>query len=154
MCLGGGVLKGENQIPWNGNIPYDYMLWIDSDISWEYKDFENLYSMNVDIASGLYLMDSGNRNPQEYAAVENWDENYFQQHGRFEFLTKESIKNKKDPFVVNYTGFGFILIKRGVMESVDQLAPYGSRVPEKVLKPAQLEKKRYSAVEKKTKEKR
>ena len=40
------------------------------------------------------------------------------------------------------------------MESVDQLAPYGSRVPEKVLKPAQLEEKRYSAVEKKTKEKR
>ena len=31
-CLGANVLRGPDQIPWDGKLKYDYQLWIDSDI--------------------------------------------------------------------------------------------------------------------------
>ena len=31
-CLGANVLRGPNQLPWDGKLKYDYQLWIDSDI--------------------------------------------------------------------------------------------------------------------------
>ena len=31
-CLGANVLRGPDQFPWDGKLPYDYQLWIDSDI--------------------------------------------------------------------------------------------------------------------------
>lgn len=31
-CLGYNVTRGKHQIPWNGQLEYDYQLWIDSDI--------------------------------------------------------------------------------------------------------------------------
>ena len=27
-CLGANVLRGPNQLPWDGKLPYDYQLWI------------------------------------------------------------------------------------------------------------------------------
>ena len=113
MCLGGSSTAGEDQTPWQGKVEYDYMLWIDSDIVFQIDDFIKLYNMQEDIASGLYLMQDG----KHYATVENWDENYFVKHGSFEFLTLELINGRKNPFYVDYTGFGFILIKKGVFES-------------------------------------
>jgi len=53
-----------------------------------------------------------------YATVENWDENHFLKYGSFEFLTTELINGRKNPFTVDYTGFGFILVKKGVFESL------------------------------------
>ena len=114
MCLGGSSTAGEDQTPWQGKVEYDYMLWIDSDIVFQIDDFIKLYNMKEDIASGLYLMQDG----KHYATVENWDENYFVKHGSFEFLTSELINGRKNPFYVDYTGFGFILIKKGIFESL------------------------------------
>ena len=31
-CLGANVLRGPNQVPWDGKLNYDYQLWIDNDI--------------------------------------------------------------------------------------------------------------------------
>ena len=31
-CLGANVLRGPNQLPWDGKLNYDYQLWIDSAI--------------------------------------------------------------------------------------------------------------------------
>ena len=28
-CLGANVLRGPNQLPWDGKLQYDYQLWID-----------------------------------------------------------------------------------------------------------------------------
>ena len=30
LCLGGDVLKGKNQKPFQGKIDYDYIMWIDT----------------------------------------------------------------------------------------------------------------------------
>ena len=32
-CLGANVLRGPDQLPWDGKLNYDYQLWIDSDTS-------------------------------------------------------------------------------------------------------------------------
>ena len=115
MCLGGNVTLGPNQKPYNGKLDYDYMLWIDSDIIFTVADFDKLLSHQADIVSGLYLMEDG----QQFATVENWDENFFALNGYFKFLTPSDLQNKTKPFPVNYTGFGFMMIKRGVIESME-----------------------------------
>ena len=114
MCLGGNVLLGENQKPFNGQLDYDYMMWIDSDIIFSPEQLQKLIDADKDIASGLYLMDGG----YAYATVEYWNEQYFQQNGTFEFMTPPMIAKKTELFPVAYTGFGFILVKKGVFESM------------------------------------
>jgi GT2 family glycosyltransferase len=56
-----------------------------------------------------------------YATVPYWDEDYFQQNGNFQFMDDKVLndfKSKYKKFPVVYTGFGFMLIKRGVFESM------------------------------------
>src|SRR6056300_1005634 len=54
QCLGGNVLRGKNQLPFDGKVDYDYIMWIDSDIVFEVDDFIKLLNMNKNIASGIY----------------------------------------------------------------------------------------------------
>ena len=42
MCLGGDVTKGARQKPFQGNIDYDYIMWIDSDMVFKPEDFTAL----------------------------------------------------------------------------------------------------------------
>ena len=55
-----------------------------------------------------------------YPTVPYWEEEYFQQNGNFKFMDDSMLseykKWKKYPVV--YTGFGFMLVKRGVFESM------------------------------------
>ena len=41
-CLGANVLRGPDQIPWDGKLEYDYQLWIDSDIVFNSEKFWQL----------------------------------------------------------------------------------------------------------------
>jgi hypothetical protein len=54
-----------------------------------------------------------------YATVEKWDDNFFLKNGSYEFLTPEIVSKKKDLFPVAYTGFGWMLMKKGVFESLE-----------------------------------
>jgi GT2 family glycosyltransferase len=116
MCLNGNILAGENQKPFGGKLDYDYMMWIDSDIVFTPQQFQKLLDHKENIVSGLYLMDGG----QAYATVQHWDEDYFQKNGNFHFMTNSDVEKMKQykTFPVVYTGFGFMLIKRGVFESM------------------------------------
>lgn len=113
-CLGADVKRGENQKPFNGELDYDYIMWIDSDIIFKPKDFFDLLKRGKDISSGLYLMEGG----KNYACVENWDEEFFKQHGHFNFLSPKDIAIKPAPFPVNYVGMGWMLVKKGVFEKI------------------------------------
>lgn len=141
-CLGADVMRGSKQKPFNGEIDYDFIMWIDSDQVFNVNQFINLLRHNKDVVSGAYLMDGGN----SFAVVENWDENYFIEHGSFEFLTKEKLmewmktnylgepkeitfpngekgvdySECEFPLIkASYTGMGWMLVKRGVMEKLD-----------------------------------
>jgi len=112
-CLLGDPEKGSDQKPFDGK-EYDYILWIDNDIIFTPEDFQRLYREHKDVISGLYVM----ANNTHFAAVEVWDEQYFQTHGSFEFLHKQHINHRLVPFKVEYVGFGFVLFKYGVFEKL------------------------------------
>ena len=114
-CLGGNVLGGIKQKPYQGEIKYDYLMWIDSDMVFEPKHLLALINMNTDIASGIYKMQDN----YNYATVENMKDEEYTKKGSYTFLNDDSLKNKPDIFPVDYTGFGWILIKKGVFEKIE-----------------------------------
>jgi len=118
-CLGGSSIGGKNQKPFQGRVDYDYLMWIDSDQVFEPWQFFNLLEKakktNTSILSGLYLMQGG----EVFATVEDWDKEFFKKNGYFKFLTPKDVSDKKEIFKVSYTGFGWLLVKKGVFESLD-----------------------------------
>ena len=149
-CLGANVLRGPNQLPWDGKLNYDYQLWIDSDIVFntekfyqlilnaipeqavtktevfekdeEGKDTDKLkgFTLQVDpekerqIVAGWYCTEDG-----KTTSVAHWlDEDDFRGNGGvMNHETIDSITKRKKSFTVDYTGFGWLLIKKGVFES-------------------------------------
>ena len=150
-CLGANVLRGPNQLPWDGKLKYDYQLWIDSDIVFNTEKFYQLvlnaipaeavtkeevkqvvknekgedveqtgFKLNVDpkkereIVAGWYCTEDG-----KTTSVAHWlDEDDFRTNGGvMNHETIESISKRKKAFTVDYTGFGWLLIKNGVFES-------------------------------------
>ena len=114
-CLGPDVLKGKHQKPFDGKLDYDYLMWIDSDMVFTPEDFKALLDMNKDIASGIYKM----VDQVQYATVEKYNTQEYKDNGKFTFLNDEILKNKPNIFPVEYTGFGWMLIKKGVIESME-----------------------------------
>ena len=115
MCLGADVTRGAQQKPFNNEVPYDYLMWIDSDVLFTPQHFMRLLGHDRDIVSGLYRMEGGTA----FATVQTWDEDYFIKNGSFEFLTPKSIADEKELMAVSYTGMGFMLVKHGVFESLE-----------------------------------
>ena len=150
-CLGANVLRGPNQLPWDGKLNYDYQLWIDSDIVFNTEKFYQLilnaipaeavtkeevtqtvknekgedveqtgFRLNVDsekereIVAGWYCTEDG-----KTTSVAHWlDEDDFRGNGGvMNHETIDSITKRKKSFTVDYTGFGWLLIKKGVFES-------------------------------------
>jgi hypothetical protein len=113
-CLGAHNLRGPKQKPFDGKVKYDYLVWIDSDIVWDPRQIDQLLTVHP-VYSGLYLQEDN----VSFTAVKDWDEEYFKKNGKFEFLTKDTFKNNKNPVAVDYVGMGFIALKYGVVEQID-----------------------------------
>ena len=159
-CLGANVLRGPNQLPWDGKLNYDYQLWIDSDIVFNTEKFYQLIlnaipeeavtreevkekvkdektgkeiekfvgvKLNVDeskerqIVAGWYCTEDG-----KTTSVAHWlDEDDFRTNGGvMNHETIESISKRRKPFTVDYTGFGWLLIKKGVFENEKMPYPW------------------------------
>lgn len=114
MCMLGDPCKGKDQLPFDG-ADYTHILWIDDDVLFNASDVEELFKVDKDVVSGLYLMSNG----EQYAVVEDWNEDFFSHNGYFHFLDKKDLKTKESIFRVSYVGFGFLLIKKGVFEQFD-----------------------------------
>jgi len=119
-CLGANVLRGPNQIPWDGKLKYDYQLWIDSDIVFNSEKFFQLIldanpqgKEERSIVAGWYCTEDG-----KTTSVAHWlEEDDFRNNGGvMNHETLESISKRKQPFTVDYTGFGWLLIRNGVFE--------------------------------------
>tara|TARA_R100000988_G_scaffold97326_1_gene64651 strand:- start:499 stop:1275 length:777 start_codon:yes stop_codon:yes gene_type:complete len=119
-CLGANVLRGPNQIPWDGKLKYDYQLWIDSDIVFNSEKFFQLIldanpeeGKERDLVAGWYCTEDG-----KTTSVAHWlEEDDFRNNGGvMNHETIESISKRKQPFTVDYTGFGWLLIRHGVFE--------------------------------------
>ena len=96
-CLGANVLRGPDQIPWDGKLNYDYQLWIDSDIVYGTEKFLQLVLMDKDIAAGWYMTEDGRT-----TSVAHWlDEGDFRNNGGvMNHETGETMTKRKKPFTV------------------------------------------------------
>ena len=121
--LGANVLRGPNQIPWDGKLKYDYQLWIDSDIVFDTNKFWQLVDLAIpeegpekEIAAGWYATEDGHT-----TSVAHWlsEEDFAKNGGVMNHETVESITKRRKPFTVDYTGFGWVLIKHGVFERLE-----------------------------------
>ena len=164
-CLGANVLRGPDQLPWDGKLEYDWQLWIDSDIVFDTAKFYQLilnsipaeavtkqqvtesvkdaqgddltdkdgnvvtkvvgHNIKIDetkirpIVSGWYCTEDGRT-----TSVAHWldEEDFSSNGGVMNHETLETIQKRKKPFTVDYAGFGWLLIQKGVFE--DKKMPY------------------------------
>jgi len=128
-CLRGHVLKGRKQKPFQGEVTYDYIMWIDSDIVFQPQDFFTLLQRmtqnpQIQLLAGTYLMADG----VHTTIVDKWDEDFFAENGSFKFLTMPEVKAKSDQLEVKatgglfeavYCGFGWLMVRYGVHESFE-----------------------------------
>jgi hypothetical protein len=92
----------------SGEFTYDKIFWIDSDIEWTVEDFWKLYSSDLDIVSGLYVLD-----PAGTVAVHIPNKNGVPTRvNKVEFIMHD------EPVEVGGVGFGFVVMKSGVFENI------------------------------------
>ena len=115
--LGCDVGLGPNQKPYNGELDYDYVLWIDSDIRFNFKMIERLASHKKDAVCGLYRM----QDMKHYPVVKHMDDEYFKEHKMFQYLTVEELEKihksgKIDLMKIDFSGMGMFLVSRAALE--------------------------------------
>ena len=118
--LGLDVRRGITQKPFDGEH-YDVWITIDSDIIFTPECLISLIESTEKhpVVSGMYRM----ADLVNFAAVKNWDTEFFQKNGTFEFLTEEAIGNwKKETDLrympVHYTGMGFFACRKEVLDKL------------------------------------
>ena len=121
-CLGGDVTAGPDQKPFQGKVDYDAIMWIDSDIVFKPEDFFSLLESPHDVTAGMYMMED----MKNYAIVKEWDEEYFKKNGTFEFVKAEDMAKATNRYMkVAYSGMGWMLMRKGVLEEVKYPWFYG-----------------------------
>jgi hypothetical protein len=113
-CLGGDILKGADQKPFQGQVEYDAIMWVDSDIVFKPSDFFALLESPHNVTGGLYMMED----MQHFATVKEWNDEYFKQTGTFKFLRPDDVIGVPQYMKVAYTGMGWMLIRKGVIEKL------------------------------------
>lgn len=124
-CLQVDNYAGTMLTPFRGQVPYDYIMWIDSDIIFKTEDLIELLKMNKDIASGWYVQSNAGILSNQSTVVENKNFQELYEKGSNKYETIEDMSRRTEPFRVDYCGFGWMLIKKGVYEKI----PYPWFVP-------------------------
>ena len=116
QSIGMNVLRGPKQVPWDGKLKYDYQLWIDSDIVFNTEAFYKLLVLDKDIAAWLVY----DRRWSYHICCTLAEEDDFKNNGGvMNHETGETMQKRRKPFTVDYTGFGWVLIKKGVFENLE-----------------------------------
>jgi hypothetical protein len=55
---------------------------------------------------------------QHLAVVKNWDNDYFEKNGTFQFLSPTDLEAEPQYVPVSYAGMGWMLIRKGVIEDL------------------------------------
>lgn len=92
--------------PFEGNLTYDKLLWIDSDIEFLPEDVLKLYHSDKDVVTGGYLLANGD--VVVYETLEK---------GAYKI---DEVEKMRDLVEVDGAGFGFICIKQGVFENLSR----------------------------------
>ena len=122
--LGADNRAGKHQMPFQGKVPYDYLMWLDTDIVFQPEHILQLFEKmqkdkSLEVLTGIYLTTSGTHS----TIVKDWDVEFFLKTGMFPFLSpqqlkEEAEKNPKKLAEVFYAGMGFMMCRRGAIEKV------------------------------------
>lgn len=111
-CLGirDDAFDDVKALPFNGEVNYDYIMWIDSDILFDPQDFQKLLDRNVDIVAGCYKKDEKLYPMSKFGVPPGED---------LLCLEEKDLQGKE---LIKAAGFGlgFTLIKKGVFESIER----------------------------------
>lgn len=91
--------------PFSGEVTYDKLLWIDSDIQFTPEDIYKLYKSKKDVVSGAYLLATGQ--VVAYPTLRS-------------SLYVEDVKKMREDVEIESAGFGFICFKSGVFETLSR----------------------------------
>ncbi len=138
ICIGANVAAGKDQKPFQGEVEYDYIMWIDSDQVFAPEQFQALLNkMHRDdrhIVSGIYQI-IGRYEEQRYACYHMVDDDYFLEHKTFNPIKKAELDmlhgedpEQRGPYAehltedglieVSHNGMGWMMVKKGVFESM------------------------------------
>ena len=114
--LGLDVLRGAEQKPFGETYDYDVWLTIDSDIVFKPEQVIELIedTDKYPVISGLYRM----ADLKHYAAVKDWDVEYFKTRGSFKFIGINELDRRRKYLKVAYNGMGFFACRREVLEKL------------------------------------
>lgn len=115
---GASLDRGKHQIPWNQSA-ITHILMIDSDIFFDFIDFEKLLLRNKDIVSGVYPYDVKSDTEEKQAVAGYWDEAFFRKNLCFESIPFSKLNGKQDLIPVDWHGLGFCLIKTAVFAKIE-----------------------------------
>lgn len=113
-CLGGSVTRGKDQLPFNGEIDYTHILWIDSDILFMPNDFNKLLIRDKKIIAGYYCLE----NLVHSSVIQKIDFDVLKTKKHQNFMEMKDLIGLVDPFTVELSGMGFMLIQKGVFEKL------------------------------------
>jgi hypothetical protein len=102
--MGSLFLDAFNDKPVRGEVEYDKIFWIDSDISWYPKDFFKIYQSEKDITSGVYINSQG---VPMFTQLEK-------------DINTQAVEmcHYEEKFEVSAVGFGFVCMKSGIFENI------------------------------------
>lgn len=96
-------------VPVIPNMPdYTHMMWIDSDMVWEPKMIEKLVQDDKDIVGGLCPINWQGKSNAMWVA----------ENGTYFYNMRKPNQKREGLMRVDYTGFAFLLIKKGVFEKL------------------------------------
>lgn len=96
----------DNSQPLSGEVTYDKILWIDSDIAFTPDDLLKLYESDKEIISGAYLFGDGS-----VAAYKTFGKNGY---------THKDVIDMKETTEIEGCGFGFLMVKQGIFEQLSR----------------------------------
>jgi hypothetical protein len=108
MCLNPDP---ETRKPFRG-IPYDYAMWVDSDIVFTVDDFVKLVNHDKDIMTGWYISPSGKAGEFATSVYDQIDA------GQNYSVGIDEMKGLTEPFQIASNGLGWVLLKSGVLEKM------------------------------------
>ena len=115
--LGGKKFAPVGFKPFNGELDYDYLMWIDSDQVWFPEQFKMLFDRmegdpSLHIVSGVYVKEDG-----DLSLAVDWETS---PTGKTQYLHFDEVPKLPSKFMkVPFAGMGFMLVRKGVFEKFE-----------------------------------
>lgn len=130
-CLGINLLNPiETKDAFNGQIPYDYIVWLDPNINITFNDLKKLLESPYDITTAIYTYSFSQNNQMTNLIAGNKNSilEFYKNNGTFPFVGYDSLVNiEKDKehnryIKVNYADMGLMVMKPTVYKKLE--SPY------------------------------